>query len=48
VQEEEKERYGIEIHLLIEKIIGELETGKPYIYMYLEERVGDFTERIST
>jgi len=42
------ELYGIEIHLLTEKIIRELETAKLYRSMYLEERVGDFTERFST
>jgi hypothetical protein len=48
VQEEEKELYGIEIHLLTEKIIRELETAILYRSMYLTERVGDFTERFST
>jgi hypothetical protein len=48
VQEEEKEWYRIEIHLLTEELIGELERGKLYRLMYLEERGVGFTERFNT
>lgn len=48
MQQEEKEWYRVEIHLLTEELIGELETAKIYRSKYLEERVEGFTERFNT
>ena len=48
MQEEAKEWYMIEIHLLTEELIRELDRAKLYMSMYLEGRVEDFTERFNT